>query len=482
MRSGRTICGPPLEPRVRELSGETLPGLLDRAVARSPDAIALVIRRDLRDERWSYRQLAAVVERVADRLRAAGVHAGDRVLTWSQNDPWLVAAYFAVWRVGAVIVPLDLRMQTDVAIRIGRLARASVLLAGVDVDRALAAELDVPILGMDEVSLDPKASRDRPPSAGQLVASGDLAEIIFTSGTTSDPKGVMLTHGQIVHSARAIAQTAMGSRPDRGLAVAPLSHMYGQTVPLLMGFMGGSTLVFLNTLSPKALVATMRRERITAITLTPHLMKILLQGLEAEARRSGREANLARARVVARWLPHRLRRILFRSVLAPLGGALDVISSGGALLSVELQQAFEDFGVRVIQGYGRPLPGASAGRHGRPTAGGDRSAHRRRRRVARARSERHAGLLGSAAGDVGGARCRRLVPHRRCCSDRRARRSRHPRSHARPHLAAQWPERVPGGRRGRAPRDWCRASRGRARALAGEAGGRVGSSGWTDDR
>jgi long-chain acyl-CoA synthetase len=352
MRSARTISGPRLEPRVRELSGETLPGLLDRAVARTPDAIALVMRRDLRDERWSYQQLGAVVERVADRLVATGVHAGDRVLTWSQNDPWLVAAYFAIWRVGAVIVPLDARMQTDVAIRIGRLARASLLLAGVDVDRNVAAELDVPILAVDETSLDPQASRNDPPSGGQLVESGDLAEIIFTSGTTSDPKGVMLTHGQIVHSARAIAQTAMGSRPERGLAVAPLSHMYGQTVPLLMGLMGGSTLVFLNKLSPKALRETMRRERITAITLTPHLMRILLQGIETEARRSGRQASLARARVVARWLPLRLRRLLFRSVLAPFGGALCVVSSGGALLSVELQRAFEDFGIRVIQGYG----------------------------------------------------------------------------------------------------------------------------------
>jgi long-chain acyl-CoA synthetase len=352
MRSARTISGPRLEPRVRELSGETLPGLLDRAVARTPDAIALVMRRDFRDERWSYQQLGAVVERVADRLLAAGVHAGDRVLTWSQNDPWLVAAYFAIWRVGAVIVPLDSRMQSDVAIRIGRLARASLLLAGMEVDRTVAAELDVPILGVDETSLDPQASRDDHPSGGRLVESDDLAEIIFTSGTTSDPKGVMLTHGQIVHSARAIAQTAMGSRPERGLAVAPLSHMYGQTVPLLMGFMGGSTLVFLNKLSPKALRETMRRERITAVTLTPHLMRILLQGIETEARRSGRQASLARARVVARWLPLRLRRLLFRSVLAPFGGALCVVSSGGALLSVELQRAFEDFGIRVIQGYG----------------------------------------------------------------------------------------------------------------------------------
>ena len=104
MSGSEIISGPPLEARSRDLSGETLNELLDRAIARTPDAIALVIRRGLRDERWSYRRLAQVVERVAATLVRAGVEPGDRVLTWSQNDPWLVAAYFAVWRRGAVVV------------------------------------------------------------------------------------------------------------------------------------------------------------------------------------------------------------------------------------------------------------------------------------------------------------------------------------------------------------------------------------------
>ncbi|MEX1336598.1 MAG: AMP-binding protein, partial [Candidatus Limnocylindrales bacterium] len=352
MSSSKSVSGPPLEPRLRDLSGETLTELLERAVARTPERVALVIRRDLRDERWSYRQLARIVERVAARLQAAGVGPGTRVLTWSQSDPWLVAAYFATWRLGGTIVPLDLRMQTDVAVRIGRKAQASLVLAGPDVDRGLASELGLPILDLDESSLDPVEARDEPTPPPATVAAGDLAEIIFTSGTTSDPKGVMLTHGQIVHSARAIGQAAMGDRPDRGLAVAPLSHMYGQVVPLLMGFISGSTLVFLHALSPKALVTTMRRERITVVTLTPQLMANLLRGLEAEARRSGRETSLERGRLVARWLPRRLRRVLFRSVLEPLGGALEVISSGAAVLPIELQRAFEAFGIRVIQGYG----------------------------------------------------------------------------------------------------------------------------------
>jgi long-chain acyl-CoA synthetase len=346
----RHATGPALDPRIVALTGETLVELLERAVERTPDATVLVMRRGMTDERWSYRELAERSRRVAHALRQLGVSTGDRVLTWAPNDPWLVAAYFAIWRLGAAVVPLDLRMQTEVAVRIGARARPMLLLAGSGVDPEAAGALGVPVIPVEPEALAPDdaAPVDLPAPPGQ----GAIAEILFTSGTTSDPKGVVLTHAQVIHTARAIAQTGMGSGPDRALGIIPLSHMYGQSVPLLMGLITGSTLVFLHALTPKAIGATMRRERITAVTLVPHVMAVILQGIESEARRTGRERRLRRARRVARWLPLRPRRLLFRSVLGALGGELRVISSGGALLREELQWAWESLGVLVVQGYG----------------------------------------------------------------------------------------------------------------------------------
>ena len=381
-----SVSGPALKARIKDLSGETLVELLARAVARTPDSEAMVIRRGMADERWSYRQLSEVADRVAATLHRAGVRPGDRVLTWSQNDPWLVAAYFAVWRLGAVIVPLDLRMQTDVAVRIGKRARPAILLAGHDVDHDVAAELGVPILSVDQEGLDPPATRaeTRPPLPD--VDRDDLAEVIFTSGTTSDPKGVMLTHGQIVHTARVFAQSQMGPRPDRTLGIAPLSHMYGQTLPLLMGLMSGSTLVFLHALTPKAMIATMQREHITAVPLVPHVIRILLQGIEAEARRSGREESLRRLRRVARRLPFPLRRLLFRPVLAPLGGASGRhrqrrghVERGAAASLGDLRRAHRA-GLRhdrVRRGLW-PHASTTADGHGGASVRGPGGAHRRR--------------------------------------------------------------------------------------------------------
>ncbi len=347
-----TVSGPPLEPRVKAWTGETLVELLDLAARRTPSSVALVIRRGMIDERWTYQQVSERSDRVAQRLRRAGVEPGDRVVTWSQNDPWLVAAYFAIWKLGAAIVPLDMHMQTDVAVRIGARTEPRLLLAGDGVDLDAAERLGVPILSLDEQRLDPVEDRSEPAPPFPDVRPGDVAEVICTSGTTSDPKGVVLTHGQIVHVVRMFAQTVMGSEPDRALGHVPLSHMYAQTLLLLMGLVGGSTLVFLHSLMPKAVRATMLRERITVLTLTPHLIRLRLQAIESEARRTGREKQLQRTRLIARRLPIRLRRLLFRSLLQPLGGALSVIGSGSARLDPELQEAWETFGVRVVQGYG----------------------------------------------------------------------------------------------------------------------------------
>ena len=352
MSMNRTATGPAVEPRIQALTGETLGELLDLAAVRTPSSIALVIRRGMIDERWTYRQVSERSDRVAQRLRRAGVEPGDRVVTWSQNDPWLVAAYFAIWKLGAAIVPLDMRMQTDVAVRIGTRTEPRLLLAGEGVDPDAAERLGVPILSLDEPSLDPIEGRTGPMLSLPEVRPSDVAEVICTSGTTSDPKGVVLTHGQIVHVVRMFAQTVTGGEPDRILGSIPLTHMYAQTLLLMTGFVDGSTLVFLHSLMPKAVKATMQREQITVLTLTPHLIRLRLQAIESEARRTGREKQLQVMGRIARRLPIRCRRLLFRSLLQRAGGALSVIGSGSARLDPELQEAWETFGVRVVQGYG----------------------------------------------------------------------------------------------------------------------------------
>lgn len=367
------LTGPPVDAIIATRSGETLVELLDLAVARNPGDPVFVMPRGPVLERWTYDELGQASLRVAASLSARGVRAGDRVVTWAANDPWLVAAYFAIWRLGAVVVPLDLRMAPEVAVRIGRAAEPVLTLAGPGVAASSAAALGVPVVGVDGPSLTAEPTGLLPPPP----TSSDLAEVLFTSGTTSDPKGVMLTHGQLIHSARTIAITA-GVRRERALALIPLSHMYGQMVPLFYGLMCGCQLTFLPSLTPSALLTAMKRDRITVLTAVPALLRLLMDGVEAEAARTGRAQRLHRLRALSRHLPMTIRRLLCRPILARFGGELATITCGGATLPAELQSAWESIGIAVVQGYGATECASIAGHTrnsrrlgtvGRPLAG-----------------------------------------------------------------------------------------------------------------
>jgi long-chain acyl-CoA synthetase len=373
---GATVLrGPALPTWIRGITGETLVELLDLAVARSSEQVALVMRDGDAVERWTYRELAEKTARVAGRLGHLGVGPGVRVVTWAPNDPWLVAAYFAIWQLGAVVVPLDLRMTPDVAARIGRAAGASLLLAGTSVSVEEAESLEVPVVRVTREALGPDGDGGAVPSNAPGVPSADreagvkvtpdmLAEILFTSGTTSDPKGVTITHGQMIHNARIITLTAGGLRHERALALIPLSHAYGQMVPLFYGLITGSQATYLAAMTPARLIDALQRDEITAITVVPQFLELIMARIEGEARRQGSLGRLRHGRSLALrlHLPLAVRRRLFRDVLRGIGGLhLETLSCGGARLPEELQLAWESMGVRVVQGYGATECAAIAG-------------------------------------------------------------------------------------------------------------------------
>jgi long-chain acyl-CoA synthetase len=345
------MVGPAIPEALRARTGGTLLELFDRAVARTPDDVVFVMPRGLAIERWTYGQLEERTGLVARLLAANGVTHGSRVVTWSPNDPWLVAAYFATWSLGGVVVPLDLRMSSGVVERIGQQVGPTLTIAGPGLERSAAELLPGPILALpfDLSGLDGAEPPALLPST--VVRSTDPCQILYTSGTTADPKGVEMTHGQLVHNGLAIAQR-VGMRRERALSLLPLSHLYGQIVPLLHGLISNSQVTFLPTLTPNSLSAALVRDRITAITAVPQILRLLLDRVEAEADRRGRRERLDRARRIAARLPMGTRRILFRSALARFGGALETISCGGARLDPALQAAWEAMGIRIIQGYG----------------------------------------------------------------------------------------------------------------------------------
>jgi long-chain acyl-CoA synthetase len=179
-----------------------------------------------------------------------------------------------------------------------------------------------------------------------------MAELVFTSGTTGNPKGVILSHGNIVANARMAATAAPPTPQHRVLSILPLSHMFEQTAGLNTPLSGGASLTYVGSLRPDVIFEAMSQNHITNMGCVPQVLQLFRDGIEREARKQGREQQFARAHRVARYLPLPLRRVLFRGVLQRMGGAFEFFVTGGAFLDPELAGWWEMLGVKVLQGYG----------------------------------------------------------------------------------------------------------------------------------
>ncbi len=179
----------------------------------------------------------------------------------------------------------------------------------------------------------------------------DLVEIIFTSGTTGQPKGVQLTHGTFL-STLEVAAVIVPPRPHRIVSFLPLSHLFEQAIVLFYGTMIRAEVVYVRTRTPRTIFETMRELRATTLLCPPQLLQLFWTALTREVDRQGKRTAFDRLRRVTRHLPFWARRLLCRPILAPLGGELTLIGVAAAYLAPELQRVWEDLGIRIVQGYG----------------------------------------------------------------------------------------------------------------------------------
>ena len=346
---------------------ETLLDLLDGAVARFGDQPAVGIRLDDGTiQGWSYRELDRRTRLAAWRLRGLGLEPGDRVLTWSASMPELAAAYFGAIRARLMIVPLDLRMSTDAIEMVVRASRARHLVVGTGRDAPDPREAGLerfPTTTVDDLCAEP--DQTFPPDwearldSWQRPAPSEIWELVFTSGTTGTPKGVMLGHDNVMASIASFHRI-VPRMEHRIVSLLPLSHLLEQAVGLFYALDVGADILYVRSRNPRVIFEALRAHRVTSLIVVPQVLDLFWSAIELEAGRRGRLGTFNRLRRVARRLPAWLRRRLFASVHAQLGGGFRLYVSSGAFLPPALQQAWEDLGVTVLQGYGATETGTGA--------------------------------------------------------------------------------------------------------------------------
>jgi long-chain acyl-CoA synthetase len=291
----------------------------------------------------------------ARELQARQIGKGDAVLLWSANRAEWVAAFWGCALCGAIAVPIDDGSSPDFARRISAQVTTKLVLCS----RERAPIFDA-IPSIDPAELVAAISR-HPADAFRPVEirPSDPLEIVFTSGTTADPKGVVLSHanvlGNIAPLEKEIRKYLKYERlvhPIRFLNLLPLSHVFGQFLGIFLPPLMGGTVVFENTLNPTGVIATIRRERVSVLVAVPRMIESLKQKIERDLEDGDRREQFAeRYRHAAG--QHFLRRWwAFRDIRRQFGWKFWAMISGGAALDRETEEFWHRLGYAVIQGYG----------------------------------------------------------------------------------------------------------------------------------
>ncbi|MEE2829228.1 MAG: AMP-binding protein, partial [Myxococcota bacterium] len=257
---------------------DDLLGFLDEVSERHGHAPALMIPHPDGFSRVSFLELRDRALATAVRLHDQGIRQGDRVFLAGANHPDWAVAYFGILRAGAIAVPLDPSLETDQATTIATTAQARAALLDTEANRQFGSALGVPVLPL-EATTAPGQSRGLPEL---VVQPDDVASILFTSGTTGDPKGVMLTHANFTSLIASLSRVFELGTDDRVLSVLPLHHTFEFTCGLLLPLSRGTRVVYLDEISSDRLSATLRDARITTMVGVPALWQLLERRMLAQ--------------------------------------------------------------------------------------------------------------------------------------------------------------------------------------------------------
>ena len=275
------------------------------------------------------------------RFRAQGIAKGDAAVIWSESRPGWVAALWACLLDGIIVVPVDPQSSKNLFERIAEKSQPKVVLLGERVphiDHAwLLAEIE--------------QASDASPLAPASIDPNDTAEIVFTSGTTAEPKGVVITHRNLLANLEPFAleipkyqKYAGPFQPLRILNLLPLSHLFGQSLALFIPPLIPVSVVFMTGTSAQEVVRQIHSRKISAVVAVPKILEVL-RDLAARDFPEAASASEARGHWLVRWWR-------FRRIHRLFGWKFWCFISGGAPLAPDIERFWSSLGYLVVQGYG----------------------------------------------------------------------------------------------------------------------------------
>ena len=318
---------------------------VSRRAANYPTAVAIGGQQGLGWKVLTSRQLLDLVDALAAELAGLGVRSGDRVVLWVPNH-WRTPIYlFALWKLGAIVVPFDREMNPEAGASILQAVEPRCIIGGYEESPAWAARESV------LAWWDPGA-RGGQPTVDRAPPTEEVAAVFFTSGTTGNPKGCVITHANLLSQIEACYERIPLDPSCRLASILPLSHLFELTCGLLYPLDAGAAIHYIPSRRGPDIVRVLAEQHITHMMAVPQLLGPMGQALDQQLRAALPGSVYTALGQLADRLPLARRRQLFWPVHRKIGGRLRLMASGGAALAPDTQRLWERFGVRVVQGYG----------------------------------------------------------------------------------------------------------------------------------
>jgi long-chain acyl-CoA synthetase len=353
-----------------------MPTFYDRFVEcaeRWPDNVALELQRHDHIESCTYAELRRMSESVGRWITEQGFPRGARLAILADNHPRWVAVYLGIIASGCAAVPLDTALHADQIAKLLKDSGSSALFCDakhLPLARPVIAEMSLGIVLMDpdrmtDGSVDQHWLADLPsifaaglgrfkPAASNI---DDLASLLYTSGTTADPKGVMLTHGNLLGEVEAVFNWVDLGPGDALLGVLPMFHVLAQMANLMIPLVKGARVVYLETLNTTELLRALREQDITAFAVVPQFFYLIHERIFQEVAKRGPLAQKLLRGLMN--LNRALRKVginagpfLFAKVHETLGKKMRYLVTGGSRFDPGIGQDFYALGFDVLQAYG----------------------------------------------------------------------------------------------------------------------------------
>src|SRR6266446_1271979 len=342
-----------------------------------PEKIALEIQRQDRTESLTFAQLQGMAESVGSWLTGK-VERDSRVAILAANHPRWVAAYLGIICAGRVAVPLDTAFHADQVAKLLKDSGASILFCDAKhlaVAQQAAEGLPVGLV-MTSAANEQVAATSKSPGGPQPVADldsifaggsggfkpvvpaeGDLAALLYTSGTTADPKGVMLTHGNLVGEANAVFQVIHIGPEDALLGILPMFHVLAQMANLFLPLFNGARVVYLETLNTTELLRALQERDITVFCVVPQFFYLIHERIFKELKKRGKlTLRLVRTLMAINRALRRVRinagKVFFGKIHATFGTRMRYLITGGSRFDPAIARDFYSFGIDVLNAYG----------------------------------------------------------------------------------------------------------------------------------